>query len=703
MQHDYCISPFPPHRQGEITRIRGCSANQREEVGERHNEGNKRGNTTRPTATTTEANPPRTQPQETTRRERSKTVNDLENPPLSGHQVFVRIPDTWSEEGKKPAYIQAMPIPKSLDALKEGLGQPLSIPTHAFRIRYGGKTLTNHSSLEAQGVRKDTTVWMMVGGLFGGADMEMGDAPQLVSSAVTTIHRLTQTHSQETQSSIDEWIDRLRISNPLTQDLASVNMLMTALNLTKDQATTAITEALNEGDEDEDTNISRFQQVQSAFPDNFEQFLETNDIAFPIQHEDWEAFSNSFKEHLAGTARHVEFKINPAWKHRLGHNTSGQPRDPSKGRLMHNETVTLSHLNVLSARPLIQALSEFCFQPGTTGHWHRDITFQPPGQPDPRMGTGSDTISILRTEASDKTLYELYVTRTKSLQIQGQDSQPTWHLHRSDALAEIEVDSIVLEPSTQEAKRGFQFAIAMHRAGGVAETDILDNIMFHLAAAGLWQIAELHTLAKDTCMANLLIDKGQGRAGFLRTGVHCGGEKRQQGILSKLMLNHENSTFSMDLMSTRNRLMPSTEDPGPQKAGLPITLSLRVLQQSTHREKLSVADVTTVAAVTVRIHYSKMVSMLRADTPDIGDGHAATEAKLLRRFCQLVSYCLGPRLPPYLLQSVLDSMDVEITLLKGTINWTQSKIILLFNRQMKPGGSTHTDLFQLEQVTSWAL
>jgi len=160
----------------------------------------------------------------------------------------------------------------------------------------------------------------------------------------------------------------------------------------------------------------------------------------------------------------------------------------------------------------------------------------------------------------------------------------------------------------------------MHRAGGVAETDIPDNIMFHLAAAGLWQIAELHTLAKDTCMANLLTDKGQGPAGFLRTGVHCGGEKGQQGILSHLMLNHENSTFSMDLMSTRNCLMPNMEDLGPQKAGLPLTLSLRVLQQSTHREKLSVA------AVTIRIHYSKMVTMLRADTPDMGDGHAATEA-----------------------------------------------------------------------------
>jgi len=91
------------------------------------------------------------------------------------------------------------------------------------------------------------------------------------------------------------------------------------------------------------------------------------------------------------------------------------------------------------------------------------------------------------------------------------------------------------------------------------------HIMFHLAATGLWQIAELHTLAKDTCMANLLTDQGQGRAGFLRTGVHCGGEKGQQGILSNRMLNHENSTFSMDLMSTRNRLMPSTEDLGPQK------------------------------------------------------------------------------------------------------------------------------------------
>jgi len=174
-----------------------------------------------------------------------------------------------------------------------------------------------------------------------------------------------------------------------------------------------------------------------------------------------------------------------------------------------------SILNILSARPLITALAEVGFQPGTTGHWQRDITFRPPGQLDPRMGTGSDTISILRSEASDKTLYDLYVTRTKSLQIQGKDSQPTWHLHRSDSVAEIEEDSIVLEPSSLEAKRGFQFAIAMHRAGGVAETDILDNIMFHLAAAGLWQIAELYTLAKDTCMANLLTDKGQGRTGFI--------------------------------------------------------------------------------------------------------------------------------------------------------------------------------------------
>jgi len=46
-------------------------------------------------------------------------------------------------------------------------------------------------------------------------------------------------------------------------------------------------------------------------------------------------------------------------------------------------------------------------------------------------------------------------------------------------LAEIEEDSIVLEPSSLEAKRGFQFVISMYRAGGVAETDILDNIMFH--------------------------------------------------------------------------------------------------------------------------------------------------------------------------------------------------------------------------------
>jgi len=139
------------------------------------------------------------------------------------------------------------------------------------------------------------------------------------------------------------------------------------------------------------------------------------------------------------------------------------------------------------------------------------------------------------------------------------------------------------------------------------------------------------------------------------------------------------------------------EDLGPQKAGLPLTLSLRILQQSTHREKLSVATVT------IRIHYSKMVTMLRADNPDMGDGHAATEAKILRRFRELVTYCLGPQLSLELLQCVLDSMDVEITLFKGAINWTQSRIILLFNRQRKPGEYTLSDVFPLEQVTLWAL
>jgi len=171
------------------------------------------------------------------------------NNPPSIHQIFVRIPDMWNEKGRKPTYTQTMSTPTSLDSLKERLSLLLSIPTHSFRNQYGGKTLTNQTTLEAQGVTKGTTVWMMIGGLFGGADIDMGDSPRLASSAATPIHRPTQAHSQETQASIDEWIDRLRISNPITQDLATVNMLMTVLNLTKDQATTAITEALNEGDE----------------------------------------------------------------------------------------------------------------------------------------------------------------------------------------------------------------------------------------------------------------------------------------------------------------------------------------------------------------------------------------------------------------------------------------------------------------------
>jgi len=244
------------------------------------------------------------------------------------------------------------------------------------------------------------------------------------------------------------------ISSPLTQDLATVNMLMIALNLTKDQATSVILEALNEGDEDKETDVSRFQQVQEIFPEVFEKFLEVNDIAFLTLQPEREAFSNSFKEQPVGIARHVDHKMNPARKHRLAFRASGQPKEVPHGKHL-NETLTLSNLNILSVKPLITALSSVGFQPGTTGHWNRDITFRPPNQLDPRMGTGSATISIRRTEASDKTLYEMYVTRTKSLEIQGQDSQRTWHLHRSDLQAEIEEDSIVLEPSSLDAKRGF--------------------------------------------------------------------------------------------------------------------------------------------------------------------------------------------------------------------------------------------------------
>ena len=138
------------------------------------------------------------------------------------HQIFVRIPEIWTEKGRKPAYTQTMPTPTSLDSLKEGLSLLLSIPTHSFRIQYGGKTLTNQVTLEIQGVTKGTTVWMIIGGLLGGADMDMRDSPSLACSAATPTHRPTQTHSQETQDSIDEWIDQLRISNPLTQDLATV-------------------------------------------------------------------------------------------------------------------------------------------------------------------------------------------------------------------------------------------------------------------------------------------------------------------------------------------------------------------------------------------------------------------------------------------------------------------------------------------------
>ena len=153
----------------------------------------------------------------------------------SSHQIVARIPDTRTVKGRKPTFTQTIPVPTSLDSLKEGLSLLLSITKQICRILYGGKILDHQATLEAQGVTKGTTVWLTIGGLLGGADM------------------------------------------------------------------------------------------------------------------DW-----------------------------LGHKATGRPKEAPTSTLRQNETFTLSNLNILSARPLITVLAEVGFQPDTTGHWHRDITFRPP-------------------------------------------------------------------------------------------------------------------------------------------------------------------------------------------------------------------------------------------------------------------------------------------------------------------------------------
>jgi len=174
----------------------------------------------------------------------------------------------------------------------------------------------------------------------------MIDSPLLAGSTPIPMHRPAPTHSYDTQASIEEWIDRLRMNSPLTQDLATLNMLMTALNLTKEQATTAITEALNEGDDEKMTDASRFKEVSDTFPEKFQSFLAGTDTPHPSGPTDWTGFTDSFKSFQGRVTRHVEHAINPARKNRLANKANGQPKDPPTGRLKQSETFTLSNLNI---------------------------------------------------------------------------------------------------------------------------------------------------------------------------------------------------------------------------------------------------------------------------------------------------------------------------------------------------------------------
>jgi len=61
--------------------------------------------------------PPPNMESTTAREPSADQANHLEPPP-SSHQIFVQVPDTCSEIGRKPAYIQTMPIPTSLETLR---------------------------------------------------------------------------------------------------------------------------------------------------------------------------------------------------------------------------------------------------------------------------------------------------------------------------------------------------------------------------------------------------------------------------------------------------------------------------------------------------------------------------------------------------------------------------------------------------------
>ena len=235
-----------------------------------------------------------------------------------------------------------MPVPLTLGSLKQGLSQLVYISIFWFRIQYGSKTITHDSPLTTQGIGNNVTVWL----LLGGANTEMSNNPTLPSSTATPTRQPTSTHwSRDISASCS--------SSPSFKAsvIAAVAWSFVRFNAVINIFTVA--RSWERGLLARSRSIHSSIQVQEAFPENLEQFLERNDMAFPVQQADWEALLNSFKEHLVEIAKHVDFKINPARKYRLLYKASGLPRTPPTGKLMNNETFTLSNLNILSARPLM--------------------------------------------------------------------------------------------------------------------------------------------------------------------------------------------------------------------------------------------------------------------------------------------------------------------------------------------------------------
>lgn len=542
-----------------------------------------------------------------------------------------------------------------------------------------------------------TGLWNEFVALFAGRVLEDGVPLREYGikphSTVATFFRLRGGGANEVEEA-RHYLNHLQALTTLTEDQTTIQRLVLTFGLSESDAIALIQEIRYGKDGPPPSRVDRLQEVGNVFPDEFGDFLKDSDQKLPCTLTEWTALDALLERLMEHTIHTISKWENMARVYRWSYGSDGRQRPTHLRHLSkHNsvkETVILSNLTVSTKGPIIAALLGLGIEPFLKGKQAADCDFTSGSEAlvngKIRYGTGTAAFTFYRTVAAESKCKEIYMG-TKPLVIVGQHSSPTVHVCRKDY--DSKQAKVTLEPPTEADASMYTFVFALAGIYG-SEADILAAMTFLLQKESLiLDAAEIYTDQSGKCASNVMhqsVDRHR-YGNRLALGLSSRRETLRE-VTNRVLQAHEGLKFTCRLFNAylTDQEVPADLIPFRGCSGF----ELRIMRSTRMTER----EFKCMVSISMRIgHFdvrNAMAALLREGT---GSSALAVEEVIEERIGQLLTYCLSQFLTAGELETLIGSMEVEVTTQRSEIT-ERSLIILMFQNQ---------NTFPLELVRFWAL